>query len=132
MGKCFTLLHPKRKLSLEIKVLTFGLAGLEVVSSSAFISYVLQVQVLLRSCQTNLISSCNILPFPLLHYLAQIEPNRFIIHLSQYSASFINSLFIRNQNVISVYQSKDCFNFEMTLCHLVSSYILKPRPTARK
>ena len=59
---------------LEIKVLTFSLAGLEVVSSSAFISYVLQVQVLLRSCQTNLISSCYFLPFPLLHYLAQTEP----------------------------------------------------------
>ena len=74
MGKCFTLLHPRRKLSLEKKVLTFSLAGLEVVSSSAFISYVLQVQVLLRSCQTNLISSCYVLPFPLLQYLAQIEP----------------------------------------------------------
>ena len=74
MGKCFTLLHPRGKLSLEIKILTFSLAGLEVLSSSAFISYVLQVQVLQRSCQTNLISSCYILPFPLLHYLAQIEP----------------------------------------------------------
>ena len=58
------------------EVLTFSLAGLEVVSHSAFISYVLQVQVLLRSCQTNLISSCYILPFPLLHYLAQTEPFR--------------------------------------------------------
>ena len=74
MGKCFTLLHPRRKLSIEIKILTFSLAGLEVINSSAFISYVLQVQVLLRSCQTNLISSCYILPFPLLHYLAQNEP----------------------------------------------------------
>ena len=73
MGKCFTFLHPRRKLSLEIKILTFSQAGLEVINSSALIIYVLKVQVLLRSCQTNLISSY-ILPFPLLHYLAQIEP----------------------------------------------------------
>ena len=45
------LLHPRRKLSLEIKFLTFSLAGLEVINSSAFISCILQEQVLLRSCQ---------------------------------------------------------------------------------
>ena len=39
---------PKKKIISEIKDLTFSLAGLQVVSSSAFISYVLQVQVLPR------------------------------------------------------------------------------------
>ena len=43
---------------LEIKILIFNLAGLEVVKSSALISYALQVQVLLRSFQTTLINSC--------------------------------------------------------------------------
>ena len=53
MGNCFTFLHPRRKLYIEIK----NLAGLEVINSSALIGYALQVQALLRSCQTSLINS---------------------------------------------------------------------------
>ena len=40
------------------KYLVFKLAGLKVINSSALISYVLQVQGLLRNCQINLINSC--------------------------------------------------------------------------
>ena len=48
------------KKKIEMKILTFNQAGLEVIYSSAPISYALQVQVLLKSCQTNLINSCYI------------------------------------------------------------------------
>ena len=55
--------------------------------------------------------------------------NPFNIYLEQLSSSVICSLNIRNQNMISVYH---CFKFEITLCRLVSSYILKPRPAEVK
>ena len=36
--------------------------------------------------------------------------------------------YIRNQNTISANQPKNCFKFEITLFHLVSSYIFKTTP----
>ena len=50
----------KKKIISKNKNLIFNLAGLEVINSSALISYAVQVQVLLRNCQTNLINSCYI------------------------------------------------------------------------
>ena len=38
----------------------------------------------------------------------------------------------KNQNIISVYQPKNCFKFEITLCHLVSSCSFKTRPNGAK
>ena len=56
----------------------------------------------------------------------------FIIQLSHSSSSFICTIYIKNQNIILVYQPKNCFKFEITLCHLVSSYICKTTPNGAK
>ena len=58
--------------------------------------------------------------------------NLFIIHLSHLSSSFICTIYIRNQNIISVYQPKICFEFEITLCLCCVHTSAKPSPTARK
>ena len=58
--------------------------------------------------------------------------NLFIIYLSHSSSTFIWTNYIRNQNIISVYQPKNCFKFEITLCHLVSSYTYKTTPNGAK
>ena len=46
--------------------------------------------------------------------------------------SFIRTIDIRNQNIISANQPKNCFIFEIRLCHLVSSYIFKTTPIVAK
>ena len=46
--------------------------------------------------------------------------NLFIIYLLLLSSSFILTVYIRNQNIISAYQPKKCFKFKIMLCHLVS------------
>ena len=58
--------------------------------------------------------------------------NLFIIYLLHLSSSFILTVYIRNQNIISAYQSKNCFISKITLCHLVSSYTSKTTPNGAK
>ena len=39
--------------------------------------------------------------------------NLFIIYLLYLSSSFIRTVYIRNQNIISAYQPKNCFKFKI-------------------
>ena len=57
--------------------------------------------------------------------------NLLIIYLLHLSSSIIRTIYIRNQN-ISTNQLKNCFKFEITLCHLVSSYIFKTMRSGAK
>ena len=62
-----------------------------------------------------------------------IHPLTFLLYTVYIlSSSFIRTVYIRNQNIIAVYQSKNCFKFETTLCHLVSSYNFKTTPNGAK
>ena len=58
--------------------------------------------------------------------------NLFIIYLLHESSSFILTVYIRNQNIISACQPKKCFKFEITLCHLMSSCVFKTTPNSAK
>ena len=43
--------------------------------------------------------------------------NLFIIYLLHELSSFIRTIYIRNQNIISANHPKNCFKFEITLLH---------------
>ena len=58
--------------------------------------------------------------------------NIYIIYLLHKSSSFIRTVYIRNLNIISAYQTKNCFKLEITLCYLVSSNIFKTTPKGAK
>ena len=49
-----------------------------------------------------------------------------------FSSSFSRTFYIKSQNIMSAYSSKNCFKFELTLCHLLSSYILQTTPYGAK
>ena len=57
--------------------------------------------------------------------------NLFIIYFLHRSSSFIRTFYIRNQNIILAYQPKICFK-EITLRHLLSSYIFQTTPKGAK
>ena len=71
------------------------------------------------------------------HELASASPPyERVPNISQYTFNnlFIiyHSHYIRNQNIISGFHKKKCFKFEITLCHLVSSYICETTPNGAK
>ena len=73
------------------------------------------------------INECRI--FHNIHSITFFIIYRYLLHLS---STFIRTIYIRNQNIISAYQSTNCFQFKITLCHLVSSYIFKTMPNGAK